>query len=306
MIPLLDSLLSKMPSLSASDHASVVSLNLFVALLCACIVLGHLLEENRWMNESITALLIGLATGVVILHAFATLSFLAETFIFLYVGMDALDIDKWRSVSDSPGTSVAVSSILIGLLMLGRAAFVFPLSFLSNLAKKNQSEKIDFKMQVVIWWSGLMRGAVSMALAYNKFTRAGKTDLRGNAIMITSTITVCLFSTVVFGMLTKPLIRFLLPHQKATTSFLSDGNTPKSIQIPLIDQDSFIEFAGNHNVPRPDSIRGFLTRPTRTVHYYWRQFDDSFMRPVFGGRGFVPFVPGSPTERDPPTDLSRA
>lgn len=51
----LDSIVSK---LSTSDHASVVALNLFVALLCACIVLGHLLEENRWMNESITALLI--------------------------------------------------------------------------------------------------------------------------------------------------------------------------------------------------------------------------------------------------------
>lgn len=43
---------------STSDHASVVSINLFVALLCACIVIGHLLEENRWMNESITALII--------------------------------------------------------------------------------------------------------------------------------------------------------------------------------------------------------------------------------------------------------
>ena len=43
---------------SASDHASVVSINLFVTLLCACIVVGHLLEENRWMNESITALAI--------------------------------------------------------------------------------------------------------------------------------------------------------------------------------------------------------------------------------------------------------
>jgi len=43
---------------STSDHASVVSINLFVALLCACIVLGHLLEENRWVNESITALII--------------------------------------------------------------------------------------------------------------------------------------------------------------------------------------------------------------------------------------------------------
>ncbi|KAH0870115.1 hypothetical protein HID58_077137 [Brassica napus] len=189
------------------------------------------------------------------------------------------------------------------LLMLGRAAFVFPLSFLSNLAKKNQSEKINFKMQVVIWWSGLIRGAVLMALAYNKFTMAGHTDLHEHAIMITSTITVCLFSTMVFGMLTKPLIRYLFPHQQGPTSMLSDDNNniPKSIQVPLLDQDSSIEeVAGNENLPRPDSIRGFLTWPTKTVHYYWRQFDDSFMRPVFGGRGFGPFVSSSPTERGPP------
>lgn len=44
---------------SSSDHTSViVSLNLFVALLCMCIVVGHYLEETRWMNESITALAI--------------------------------------------------------------------------------------------------------------------------------------------------------------------------------------------------------------------------------------------------------
>ncbi|MBA0587374.1 hypothetical protein Gorai_000506, partial [Gossypium raimondii] len=51
----------------ASDHAPIVSINLFVALLCGCIVIGHLLEENRWMNESITALAIGVCTGVIIL-----------------------------------------------------------------------------------------------------------------------------------------------------------------------------------------------------------------------------------------------
>ncbi|GMY36630.1 Na+/H+ antiporter [Fagus crenata] len=65
-------------------------------------------------------------------HAFATLSFVAEIFIFLYVGMDALDIEKWRFVSDSPGTSVAVSSILLALIMVGRAAFqllFFPYHF---------------------------------------------------------------------------------------------------------------------------------------------------------------------------------
>lgn len=112
----------------------------------------------------------------------------------------------------------------------------------------------------------------------------------------------------VFGMLTKPLIRHLMPHQSTTTSMLSDDNTPKSMHMPLLDgeqQDSFVEFSGSHHdVPRPDSLRGFLMRPARTVHHYWRQFDDAFMRPVFGGRGFVPFVPGSPIDRST-HDLSK-
>ncbi|KAG1326312.1 hypothetical protein COCNU_01G002460 [Cocos nucifera] len=342
----LGSVLIKLGVLSASDRVSVVSINLFVALLCACIVIGHLLEENRWMNESITALLIAKlkiisspltifgicvlqkqvlsqdetpllyslvfgegvvndATSIVLFnaiqnfdlghidavtilkfvvdfvylfftstflgvfagllsayiikklyfgrhstdrevalmilmaylsymlaellnlsgiltvffcgivmshytwhnvtessrvttkHAFATLSFIAETFLFLYVGMDALDIEKWQFVSDSLRKSIGVSSILLGMVLIGRAAFVFPLSFLSNLSKKHPNEKITFRQQVIVWWAGLMRGAVSIALAYNQFARTGHTQVPGNAFMITSTITVVLFSTVV-------------------------------------------------------------------------------------------------------------
>jgi hypothetical protein len=50
----------------------------------------------------------------------------------------------------SPGTSVAVSSILLALIMAGRAAFVFPLSLLINLVKKYPNEKISFRQQVWI------------------------------------------------------------------------------------------------------------------------------------------------------------
>lgn len=52
------SVVRKLQMVNTSDHNSVVSINIFVALLCASIVIGHLLEESRWMNESITALLI--------------------------------------------------------------------------------------------------------------------------------------------------------------------------------------------------------------------------------------------------------
>ncbi|GFZ08956.1 sodium hydrogen exchanger 2 [Actinidia rufa] len=491
----LGNLLAKMDILSTSDHTSVVSINIFVALLCACIVIGHMLEENRWMNESITALIIGLCSGIVILlvtggrsshllvfsedlffiyvlppiifnagfqvkkkqffrnfitimlfgaigtlvsfaiisfgamktfknmnigsleiadylaigaifsatdsvctlqvlnqdetpllyslvfgegvvndatsvagllcafiiknlyfgrhstdrevalmmlmaylsymlaelfylssiltvffcgivmshyawhnvtessrittkHAFATLSFICELFIFLYVGMDALDIEKWKFISDSPGTSVGVSSILIGLILVGRAAFVFPLSFLSNLTKKTPYEKIEIKQQVTIWWAGLMRGAVSMALAYNKFTSEGFTQFRANAIMITSTITVVLFSTVVFGLLTKPLVRLLLPSPKHLNRTLSsESTTPKSFIVPLLDNGQNSEADLGSHIPRPTSLRMLLSTPAHTVHCYWRKFDNAFMRPVFGGRGFVPYVPGSPIEQ---------
>ncbi|CAI9753027.1 unnamed protein product [Fraxinus pennsylvanica] len=70
---------------------------------------------------------------------FCNFAFVAETFIFLYFGMDALDIEKW-----SPGTSVA----------------------------KSRNEHFTFREQVIIWWAGLMRGAVYMALAYNKSSSA--------------------------------------------------------------------------------------------------------------------------------------
>ncbi|KAG6748511.1 hypothetical protein POTOM_048437 [Populus tomentosa] len=250
---------------------------------------GILMSHYTWHNVSESS-------RVTTKHAFATMSFISEIFIFLYVGMDALDIEKWKIVSKSPGKSIGVSSILLGLVLVGRAASIFPLSFISNLTKKSQSDKIGFKQQIVIWWAGLMRGAVSMALAYNQFTRSGHTQLEGNAIMITSTITVVLFSTVVFGLLTKPLISFLLPRKH--TMLPSDLTNLKLLNLPLLanGQDSESEMNGDH-IPRPVSLRMLLTTPSHTVHHFWRKFDDSLMRPVFGGRGFTAHVDGSPPER---------
>lgn len=47
----------------ANDHEQlVVPISLFVAVICLCIVIGHLLEENRWVNESITAIFIVLTS----------------------------------------------------------------------------------------------------------------------------------------------------------------------------------------------------------------------------------------------------
>lgn len=223
-------------------------------------------------------------------HAFATLSFIAEIFIFLYVGMDALDIEKWRFVKDSPGKSVGASAALFGLVLVGRACFVFPLSFLSNCLKRSEHDKFGLRQQIMIWWAGLMRGSVSMALAYNQFTRFGHTQLPGNAVMITSTITIVLFSTVVFGLITKPLVRFLLPPSQSFNNSLISSKQSLARQL-LIDRQEPEGEMGNVDFRRLDSLSMLLKKTSLTIHNYWRMFDDGFMRPLFGGRGFVPGAP---------------
>ena len=51
--------------------------------------------------------------------------------------------------SCSPGKSIAASAVLFGLVLVGRASFIFPLSFLSNFTKKSKSDKFDLKQQVL-------------------------------------------------------------------------------------------------------------------------------------------------------------
>lgn len=50
----------------------------------------------------------------------------------------------------SPGTSIAVSSTLFALVLLGRAAFVFPIANIKNYFQRTESTKIGFRKQVQI------------------------------------------------------------------------------------------------------------------------------------------------------------
>ncbi|XP_024526136.1 sodium/hydrogen exchanger 1 isoform X2 [Selaginella moellendorffii] len=232
-------------------------------------------------------------------HTFATMSFIAETFIFLYVGMDALDLEKWRLADKRQ--SFSIFGVVIALVLVSRAAFVFPLSAVANFFTRSEAGKITIRQQVIIWWAGLIRGAVSIALAFNEFTRSGSTIFPDNATLITSTIIAVLFSTVVFGMITKPLIGWLLPPHMRRPAVDSEPSSPKeanidhtvdgNLELPLLTER--LQNLRN-GVARRSSLRMLLEAPTSTIHRMWRSFDDAYMRPMFGGRGFVPILPGSP------------
>ena len=105
-----------------------------------------------------------------------------------------------------------------------------------------------------------------------------------------------IYSKQVFGSVTKPLIEaVLLRHAKPTLSDAGDFASLEDLRLLFLENGDPSDNSGNQTGPMRSSFRLLMRHPTSTVHYFWRKFDDRFMRPVFGGRGFVPFVPGSPT-----------
>ncbi|CAJ2639915.1 unnamed protein product [Trifolium pratense] len=280
-------------ALSFGRHSSVREISMMMLMA----YLSYMLAELFELSGILTVFFCGISMShyawhnvteisrITTRHVFATMSFIAETFIFLYVGMDALDMSKWRMTKLGIVNLMGIYSGLIFLILLGRAAFVFPLSALANYMNRRSEEtpSITFKHQIIIWWAGLMRGAVSIALAFKQFTYSGVTSDPINATMITNTIIVVLFTTLVFGCLTKPLIRYLLPHHatRATTSYEEETTEPvEDMNLPLL---SFEESAATNISRAKESLSMLIESPVYTIHYYWRKFDDAYMRPIFGG-----------------------
>ncbi|XP_076949010.1 sodium/hydrogen exchanger 4-like [Bidens hawaiensis] len=278
--------------LSFGRHSSVRE----VALMVLVAYLSYMLAELFELSGILTVFFAGVlmshyswhnvteSSRITTRYAFATLSYIAETFIFLYVGMDALDYEKWKMSTLSFWTKMALYGTVMLLIAVGRVALVFPLSIVSNYMHRSggESTKISGHQQMVIWWAGLMRGAVSVALAFKQFTHSGVTLDPNNATMITTTIVIVLFSTVVFGFLTKPLVDYLLPASSHTnTRNPRDPGSPKEdMTLPLLS----LEESASENLSRArENVSMLMDRPVYTIHSYWRRFDHRYMRPIFGG-----------------------
>lgn len=98
-----------------------------------------------------------------------------------------------------------------------------------------------------------------------------------------------------FGSITKPLIEAVqLRHSKPA---MSDSNDNQEYLRLLSLESNGGSINQNSNQPshRRSSLSLLIRYPATTVHYFWRKFDDRYMRPIFGGRGFVPVVPASPS-----------
>ncbi|CAI0379251.1 unnamed protein product [Linum tenue] len=310
--------------------AELLELSGILTVFFCGIIMSHYSWHNVTESSRITARHVSHQEE----HVFAMLSFVAETFIFLYVGMDAFDIEKWKMTKLSLGTSLGIYSSIVFLILVGRAVFVFPLSAFSNFMNRRKTSPLTFKQQVGFFLSLLLNcdvGSIEthsipkitfslylgtfiscadcylvgwpnercclyrscfQTVAYvlwlcMQFTYSGVTLDPINATMITNTIIVVLFTTLVFGFLTKPLVNYLITHRMRNQNNRgggSGGEQPRSpkddVVLPLL---SFDESASANMQIARESFSLLMDRPVYTIHHYWRRFDNAYMRPIFGG-----------------------
>ena len=95
---------------------------------------------------------------------------------------------------------------LLLLLLLSRAAFVVPVCLLHNRCSSAHLAASDI---AIIWWSGLMRGAVSVALVYHYFDPTGKSVYPKEATLVSATSLVVLVTLCGAGAATKPMMDWL-------------------------------------------------------------------------------------------------
>ena len=136
---------------------------------------------------------LSLVTQINVQNAFRAMAFLAETSVFAYLGM-AIFSFQHRLVP-----SFLIWTII--LILMGRALNIYPLSWFLNHFRET---RISRKMQFVMWFSGL-RGAIAYAVSLH----LDIADSDQRRTIITTSLCVVLFTILVLGGSTYPLVKWM-------------------------------------------------------------------------------------------------
>jgi hypothetical protein len=107
---------------------------------------------------------------------------------------------------------------------------------LSWLHNRWSDKTISVKDSIVVWWAGMMRGAVSVAMVYYRFDPNNEADDKHAATIVVTTLQLVLYSTVGLGGLTGPLLKYLLPRQVCISPLCSPHRSPFDITLPAESQ----------------------------------------------------------------------
>eukprot|EP01059_Diplonema_ambulator_P004972 TRINITY_DN1471_c3_g1_i1.p1 TRINITY_DN1471_c3_g1~~TRINITY_DN1471_c3_g1_i1.p1 ORF type:complete len:638 (+),score=172.46 TRINITY_DN1471_c3_g1_i1:35-1915(+) len=168
----------------------------------------------------------------------------AELYVFVFLGAA-----MW-SYSDCMVWDFAFIGATFLTILIGRAANIFPLCFLSNRFRDERTEKIKINEMIFMWFSGL-RGAIAFALAcYGTNTGV----LVNGDRLVTTTLVIVLATVFIFGGFSKPLLKMLnlAPGRRGVASPTSSGDDLMDLGEGFEEQDQDLPFVDSQDDASPD------------------------------------------------------
>ncbi|XP_055545531.1 sodium/hydrogen exchanger 7 isoform X3 [Wyeomyia smithii] len=269
--PLLESALFVLMSYSTFLIAEAAELTGVVAVLFCGICQAHytynnLSDDSRTRTKQI----------------FELLNFLAENFIFSYIGVSMFTFPKHHF------DPLFIFSGFI-CAAIGRAVNIYPLSALLNIARK---PKISWNFQHMLFFAGL-RGAMSFALAI----RNTVSDAR--QAMLTTTSLIVIATVIIQGGASNFLLNWLkipvgvddeteaLPYRGVRSVYNSMENTAGSIDVGLnLSQLQVNRRTSSLDLENQDSEGVTTPGGTRrgnekaVLARVWGNFDTRYMKPL--------------------------
>jgi NhaP-type Na+/H+ or K+/H+ antiporter len=164
---------------------------------------GVTISHYTWHSISASA-------RVLSVHNFRIIASTAETLLFVYAGLNtSATLVAWAPSSGTRlYTVLRLAAASLGFILVVRALFVALAVAIVNLWR---SYKLTLREALIMWFGGLVRGAMSTALVYSYFSfpghhaedpgGSGPRHGPGDDEIVAATVTVVVLSTVAFGTL---------------------------------------------------------------------------------------------------------
>ncbi|XP_039545415.1 sodium/hydrogen exchanger 7 isoform X3 [Pimephales promelas] len=205
---------------------------------------------------------------------FEVLHFLAENFIFSYMG---LALFTFQNHVFSP---IFIVGAFIAIF-IGRALNIYPLSFLINLGRRH---KIRGNFQHMMMFAGL-RGAMAFALAIRD------TATYARQMMFTTTLLIVFFTVWVFGGGTTPMLSWL--HIRVGESSVAEEERLRRLRSYIrvgVDPDQDLQQCGDSfQVLQGDGTQSEGQSKTKQESAWlfrlWYTFDHNYLKPILTHSG---------------------
>lgn len=192
------------------------------------------------------------------------MSNIAEGFVFTYLGLTS------GTISHESFSLSFIINIFV-FCAIGRFLAVYGISLILN-AFKSRVFNFSYNEQGVMFFAGCIRGAIAFGLAVS-IPEMG--DKKIKQLLISSTLILVFFSTIVFGALMATIVKYFTSHKNKVEVKESEQEFEKfSLQGYEGELLPIGEKKQKESTPKEDKI-------SHRIKGLWHRIDEKYLRPFF-------------------------